>query len=80
MFSLAIHPLVKAIASLGLDLNIFYLDDGLLCGSPEGVSKALAVLLHKGPALGLDLNLDKCELISTLPVVSVEDAACLSHR
>ena len=79
MFSLAIHPLVKEVAALGLDLCLFYLDDGLLCGSPEAVAKALALPMRKGPALGLDLHLGKCELISTLPTVSQEDLVGLAQ-
>ena len=42
-------------------------------------NRALKVLLSKGPILGLDLHLDKCELISTLPSVSQEDHVGLAQ-
>ena len=70
LFSLAIHPLATKLASLGrsrpgrqLDLVVFYLDDGVLCGSVEAVSEALALLHAEAGALGLQLNLGKCELV-----------------
>ena len=47
-FALAIHPLLERLAAMRspdgsplLDLVQFYLDDGILCGSPELVSRAL---------------------------------------
>ena len=71
LFSLAIHPLVRQLAEQGrdgrpntaLDLVLFYLDDGVLCGTPENVSRALLTLTAGARQLGLDLNLGKCELV-----------------
>ena len=47
-----------------LDLVLFYLDDGVVCGSPQAVSEALATLQQSAAALGLSLNLGKCELVA----------------
>eukprot|EP00666_Eupelagonemidae_sp_cell4sb_P017760 gene17760-biopygen41254 len=41
----------------------FYLDDGVLCGPAHAVARALRVVQDEGPALGLHLNLAKCELV-----------------
>jgi hypothetical protein len=73
LFSLAIHPLAAELASQGkngrpgheLDLVLFYLDDGVVCGSPEAVSEALATLTQRAGDLGLSLNIKKCELVTT---------------
>ena len=73
LFSLAIHPLATELAQQGkggapgqaLDLVLFYLDDGVIAGTPEAVSAALATLTQKAGELGLNLNLGKCELIAT---------------
>ena len=73
VFSLAIQPLVQELASIGKngrpgdasDLVVFYLDDGVVCGSPQAVSQALARLQERAGALGLSLNLGKCELVCT---------------
>ena len=63
LFSLAIHPLVKELSACGLDLSLFYLDDGILCGTATAVATALTLLRRRASELGLDLNLRKCELI-----------------
>ena len=71
MFSAAIHPLVKKLRGLGqdgqpgipLDLVVFYLDDGVVCGSADAVAAALRIILDHSASLGLDLNLGKSELI-----------------
>ena len=76
LFSLAIHPLAVELASQGrdgnagapLDLTFFYLDDGVVCGSPQAVADALATLSHRAGQLGLSLNLGKCELVSAAEV------------
>ena len=67
LFSLAIHPLVKELRACGLDLSLFYLDDGILCGTAETVAKALTLLRSRAAGLGLNLNLSKCELICAAP-------------
>ena len=72
LFSLAIHPLANTLAGQGkegrpghpLDLVLFYLDDGVLCGSPEAVSEALATLSQQAGLVGLHLNVNKCELVA----------------
>ena len=60
-FSLVLHPLVERIQREvpGLLLNGWYLDDGTLCGSPEDLLSALAILEEDGPSRGLHLNHSK---------------------
>jgi len=42
----------------------FFLDDGVLCGEAQQVKQALDAILELGPALGFDLNLEKCKLLN----------------
>ncbi|XP_065315298.1 uncharacterized protein LOC135924175 [Gordionus sp. m RMFG-2023] len=52
-----------------LDLHIWYIDEGIISGSPEE-DKALEILQKDGPDIGLLLNVDKtefCQLTSQSP-------------
>lgn len=57
-FALTLQPIMEHILSEvpGLKINVWYLDDGTLCGSPDDLAKALKLIEDEGPALGLDLN------------------------
>ena len=74
LFSLVIHELILRIAKdlPGLDVNKWYLDDGVLAGKSADVLKALDLILTFGPDVGVFLNEGKCELV-THPAA----AACL---
>ena len=48
-----------------LDLNNWYMDDGSLFGKAAAVLKAWNIIKDFGPSLGLQVNLSKCELISS---------------
>jgi hypothetical protein len=39
--------------------NVWYLDDGILGGSPETVEQGLRVVLAKGKDIELELNISK---------------------
>ena len=73
LFSLLLHPLVKQIAQdvPGLLLNGWYLDDGVLCGSPEDLCSALAIIEEAGSPLGLSLNRAKSLIFSPDPSVAL---------
>ena len=60
-FALTLHPLIERLKSEvpELALNVWYLDDGTLVGSPEGLSAALHIIESVGPTLGLHLNRSK---------------------
>ena len=60
-FSLALQPLVESIKSNVPDLkvNVWYLDDGTLCGSPADLALALQIIERDGPSYGLQLNRSK---------------------
>ena len=51
-------------AAAKLDLNLWYLDDGILAGTSCDVRHAFDVIEKKGPQWGLHLNAAKCEIIT----------------
>lgn len=58
-FSLSIQPIIEGMAS---ELNLWYLDDGTLCGEPEVVLSDLRKLINECKRIGLNVNPSKCEL------------------
>lgn len=58
-FSLSIQPIIEGMAS---ELNLWYLDDGTLCGEPEVVLSDLRKLINECKLIGLNVNPSKCEL------------------
>ena len=62
-FSVAIQDLIRHItAIMGLIWNVWYLDDGLLVGSPEQISQALAYLEVELLKRGLRLNRNSIQI------------------
>ncbi|XP_063385543.1 uncharacterized protein LOC134671614 [Cydia fagiglandana] len=59
IFCLAIQ---KAIVALNSPLNVWYLDDGTIGGSPEAVIEDLKKLIPALREIGLEVNPTKCEL------------------
>ena len=57
-FTLTLQPIIEKIKDgvPGLKLNVWYLDDGTLCGSPEDLAAALKIVEDEGPLRGLHLN------------------------
>ena len=47
---------------IGLGVNFWYLDDGILCGRISAIKSVLALLRHHFPEFGLTLNAAKCKL------------------
>jgi hypothetical protein len=68
LFCLALHKIITSIKedpiSSELDINTWYIDDGTLIGSSEAVLRALEILSTEGPAIGVHVNLSKCELLA----------------
>ena len=64
LFALCIHPLVLQLDRLLREgphadptaLSLFYLDDGIICGSAEAVSKGLQLIVDECSRLGLKLD------------------------
>ena len=56
--------LAEAERPLLLDLVLFYLDDGILCGNAAAAAQALQTLPSESARLGMHLNLSKCELVT----------------
>ena len=63
LFSITIrqHP---TLSSLKSSLNLGYLDDITLGGSSKTVAADIREITRAGAAIGLSLNVDKCELIT----------------
>ena len=66
-FAAAIHPMAQELKA-GLDLSVFYLDDGVLAGDVAAVGAALAHVERRAAEQGMSLNLTKCELVAVGPV------------
>ena len=66
-FALALQPIVDSIQAKvpNLKLNAWFLDDGVLIGSPADLSLALAIIEQEGPPRGLRLNRSKCLFFSS---------------
>ena len=66
LFSLVLHKLVLSIAQdkdcLSLLSNRWYLDDGVLSGHSQAVTRAVTLIQEMGPSLGLLVNVSICEL------------------
>lgn len=61
LFCLTIHPLLQSLSS---QLIIGYLDDITLGGDEQTVAADVALVQAQGEALGLKLNINKCEFIN----------------
>lgn len=59
LFSLAIHPIIEKLNS---QLNVWFLDDGILAGPKQNVLDDLASVIQEFQKIGLCLNSSKCEL------------------
>ena len=57
-FALTLQPIAQRIKAEvpGLRINVWYLDDGTLCGSPHDLVEALRIIEEDGPERGLHLN------------------------
>ena len=64
-FCLAIQPIVDQVReATSLDLCTFYLDDGVLAGDLTQVALALERVTSLSAEIGLEVRLDKCEVIT----------------
>lgn len=83
LFSSARYPILQqvkaeaeaATTSEKLDIVAAYLDDVVFAGDQTAVLKAFRNLQAACPTLGLNLNLQKCELV---PVASADSTASLN--
>ena len=66
------------ISSGGLQLHMWYLDDGVLAGPSYEVQNALRVIAEVGPKWGMFLNPEKCEII-THPASAMQTRHFLSN-
>jgi hypothetical protein len=74
LFCNTIHPLLTSLDSF---LRLGYMDDVTLGGSQETVARDIQSIINEGHALGLNLNISKCELISH-PGCNITDPTLLS--
>ena len=64
LFAIALQPLAQELQGR-LDLATFYLDDLILAGDLDAVAAALRHVQQRCSGLGLQLNLDKCEIVAS---------------
>ena len=60
LFCRVVDELAKSLES---PLNLWYLDDATLGGSPDSVLDDFTTVMEKADELGLELNISKCELL-----------------
>eukprot|EP00731_Ephydatia_muelleri_P021902 Em0014g493a len=67
LFSLVLNILVKAISTTCSNLlnHAWYMDDGVLAGPRATLCRAITLLQSEGPALGIHINMSKCEVFSS---------------
>ena len=60
-FALVLQPVIEKIKEEvpSLLINVWYLDDGTLCGTEEELAIALSIIETEGPSRGLFLNREK---------------------
>ena len=70
LFALAIHPIIlearaatEACTRVGVIFALFYFDDGFCAGSAQAVRRFLSALISGFRSIGLEVNLDKTEVI-----------------
>ena len=76
LFSLGIRDLLKSCKS---EVNIWYLDDGTVCGDPKTVHEDLTRILEASNPLGLSVNSGKCEIF-TIPGAGREEIQSDTQR
>jgi hypothetical protein len=60
LFCMVLKKVINAISTdCALDINLWFLDDGVIAGPAEEVSRALEIIEQVGPKLGLFTNLSK---------------------
>eukprot|EP00731_Ephydatia_muelleri_P015442 Em0008g1162a len=68
LFSLVLNILVMKVARdsacSNLPFHAWYLDDGVMAGPRSSLCRILSLLQEEGPALGIIVNLPKCEAFS----------------
>ena len=67
LFCLCIHHMSTLLRS---ELSFFYLDDSTLGGSVGDLSHDLEIVVRKGAAMGLQLNIEKSEIICACPATT----------
>ena len=58
-FSFGVNDLISTLSS---ELNVWYLDDGTLAGTPETVRSDFERIIAAQDSLGLKVNINKCEI------------------
>ncbi|KAJ9461710.1 Retrotransposable element SLACS 132 kDa protein [Diplonema papillatum] len=75
LFSLAIAPIVQKMKrETGLDLSLFYLDDGIFAGDKDKVLRAMELFQSECRKIGLEIG-DKCEWILLDPCLNGDPKA-----
>ena len=63
LFLLALLELLDDIGTCkGINVQLWYLDDGAFVGSRHAIGHLLDILLSREPSFGLHVNVNKCEI------------------
>mmetsp|Transcript_2547 Transcript_2547/g.5878 ORF Transcript_2547/g.5878 Transcript_2547/m.5878 type:complete len:633 (+) Transcript_2547:396-2294(+) len=64
LFALALQPILERVHAEvpGLDMLVFYLDDGTLAGTAAQLSQALEIIVSAAALIGLRVRIPKCAL------------------
>jgi len=63
LFSIVLNEFIQDnLSTIGLNSNDWFLDDGVICGPTEHVSKAFELITSEGPKYGLFMNHSKSSL------------------
>eukprot|EP00435_Cladocopium_sp_Y103_P050554 s2413_g15.t1 len=77
LFAAALQPVAAELRDGPLDLSLFYLDDGVVAGDVAAVGAAIAHVQQRAAAIGLSLNLSKCEVVVPGPATAANLSAAL---
>lgn len=72
LFSLVLAHCISKFNHAGISFKAWYLDDGSIAGTPESLRAFLDFLIAEGPAYGLHVNINKCEIVSREPSATTQ--------
>ena len=77
LFSVGLHAVVEKIATIPELKQLWFLDDGVLRGNAATVKKAFDIMRKELFAIGLVVNLSKCELYAPANVTTIHGFDCI---
>ena len=78
LFSVGLHAVVEKLATIPELKQLWFLEDGILRGYTATVRKAFDIMRKELFAVGLFVNLSKCELYAPANVTTIHGFDCIS--